>query len=285
MHLALASLATALTRPGAARDTWLALAVLQKRAFSSARSLEQSIGRSLAARPAPTGGMWQPMLPLDDSAGELDSRDLPPAWNVETFAEDAETRRRLEAVADIARAAAVNESKPALLARLLSRLQKLGEPAIVFTEYRDTLAHIHSVLRLDAAMLHGGLAPPERRAELESFTSGRRSLLLATDAAGEGLNLHHTCRVVINLELPWSPARIEQRIGRVDRIGQRRRVHAFHLIARDTGEMRLLDHLRVKIERVRQDIASDDPLGNIASSEDESGDDEVMSWIIASDSR
>ena len=59
----------------------------------------------------------------------------------------------------------------------------------------------------------------------------RARLLLATDAAAEGLNLHHRCRLVVNLELPWNPMRLEQRIGRVDRIGQQRTVHAFHLIA------------------------------------------------------
>ena len=61
-------------------------------------------------------------------------------------------------------------------------------------------------------------------------------LLLATDAAAEGLNLQRRCRLVVNYELPWNPARLEQRIGRVDRIGQQRTVHAITLVARDTAE-------------------------------------------------
>ena len=76
-----------------------------------------------------------------------------------------------------------------------------------------------------------GLSQAERQIAIDRFCSGRASVLFATDAAGEGLNLHEASRVVINLELPWNPMRLEQRIGRVDRIGQRRRVHAFHLIA------------------------------------------------------
>jgi hypothetical protein len=83
----------------------------------------------------------------------------------------------------------------------------------------------------------------DRRHAIAAFTRGRCLVLLATDAAGEGLNLHARCRVVINLELPWNFVRLEQRIGRVDRIGQPRTVHAFHLIGTDTGEARLLDRL------------------------------------------
>ncbi|OGA43031.1 MAG: hypothetical protein A3G25_13750 [Betaproteobacteria bacterium RIFCSPLOWO2_12_FULL_63_13] len=118
-------------------------------------------------------------------------------------------------------------------------------------------------------MLHGGLNRDERRSALDEFTSGRQPILLATDAAGEGLNLHQRCRVVINLELPWNPVRLEQRAGRVDRIGQRRTVHAFHLIARDTSETRILERLNERIVRARQVIDAADPLGVVAAGEEE----------------
>jgi len=74
------------------------------------------------------------------------------------------------------------------------------------------------------------------------------------------LNLHRGCRLVINLELPWNPMRLEQRIGRVDRIGQRRVVHAFHLVADGTAEMRLLDRLRDRVASAQADIGAPDPL-------------------------
>jgi len=64
------------------------------------------------------------------------------------------------------------------------------------------------------------------------------------------------CRVVVNLELPWNPMRLEQRIGRVDRIGQTRRVHAFHLIARGTGEVRVLQRLGIRIARAQADVGA-----------------------------
>jgi len=88
----------------------------------------------------------------------------------------------------------------------------------------------------------------ERACAQEAFNT-RSSLLLATDAAAEGLNLHERCRIVIHFELPWSPARLEQRAGRVDRIGQATRVHELLLVARDTAERLVLAPLVERMTR------------------------------------
>jgi len=99
-------------------------------------------------------------------------------------------------------------------------------------------------------VLHGGLTVAERHDVARQFNSGNASLLLATDAAGEGLNLHRHCRLIINLELPWTPSRLEQRIGRVERIGQWRRVHAVHLLASGTTEEAAVARLLLRSDRV-----------------------------------
>jgi superfamily II DNA/RNA helicase len=112
---------------------------------------------------------------------------------------------------------------------------------------KDSLVSLREQIAAPALVLHGGLTREERASVLAAFAQAPRGLLLATDAAAEGLNLHHHCRLVINLELPWNPMRLEQRIGRVDRIGQRRAVHAFHLVAGGTGETRLLAHLKTRV--------------------------------------
>ena len=91
----------------------------------------------------------------------------------------------------------------------------------------------------------------ERRIAVQTFTTGGADLLLATDAGSEGVNLQSNCRLVINLELPWNPVRLEQRIGRVDRIGQRRTVHAIHLFGARTAESRVLAGLVRRIDRIR----------------------------------
>jgi len=251
---------------------WLALAVLNKRALSCARSLLNTVERRLASlTTGATNHVDDPRqvgLPLIDPDGETDDADRPPDLADFAFDDPRRERAMLRELADAARLATVKETKIAALIRFLRRVK---EPAIVFTEYRDTLLHLHRVLcRLverPAAVLHGGLSREQRAAALDDFVSARRSLLLATDAGGEGLNLQQRCRIVINLELPWSPVRLEQRIGRVDRIGQRHTVHAFHLIAGGTAESRVLERLRARIARAQTYIATADPIGPAAASE------------------
>ena len=149
------------------------------------------------------------------------------------------------------------EPKMRVLARIVKRVR---EPLIVFTEYRDTLDAIHAAIG-DRAIttLHGGQTPQERRQSVHDFTSGAADLMIATDAGSEGLNLQSNCRLVVNLELPWNPIRLEQRIGRVDRIGQSRTVHAINLLADGTAERTVLASLLRRIDRIRIseiDIAS-----------------------------
>jgi SNF2 family DNA or RNA helicase len=92
------------------------------------------------------------------------------------------------------------------------------------------------------------MTPGERMAAEEQFNRGG-SLLLATDAAAEGLNLHARCRAVVHFELPWSPCRLEQRTGRVNRIGQSRVVHEIMLVAADTAERLVLAPLASRAAR------------------------------------
>ncbi|HET9834434.1 MAG TPA: helicase-related protein [Vicinamibacterales bacterium] len=237
------------------REMWIALALLHKRAYSSAHALHLSVMRRLATLTAPSLSA-QMRLPLMDF-GEASDDDAPD-WHPSLALGDPDRERQLlGALADAAASAAKTESKIQAIRRLLNRID---EPAIVFTEYRDTLGWVARQLPEPVLQLHGGLSRRERLAVVEAFTRGNARVLLATDAAGEGLNLHHRCRVVVNLELPWNPMRLEQRIGRVDRIGQQRAVHAFHLIGATSGEMSLLDELRTRIARAQAAVGAADPL-------------------------
>jgi hypothetical protein len=139
------------------------------------------------------------------------------------------------------------------LNRLLSRI---GEPAIVFTEYRDTLEAIVGELRTShkVTWIHGALPREMRTAGVDAFNSGAFDVLVATDAAGEGLNLHRRCRLVVDFELPWNPQRLEQRLGRVDRIGQARSVHAIRLYHHDTIEQDVLDRLALRRRHAERDL-------------------------------
>lgn len=268
MHAALAAFSRAMRQeqPDLNRSTWLLLSLLYKRAFSSAFALGASAARRLRwlEEGCPPAGA-QLALPWDDDGGDLREADAPPSmWQAPPLADPARERQLLRHLVDAAREAERAEAKLHRLRRLLDALR---EPAIVFTEYRDTLQHLRARLVPDAVLVHGGLTREQRRAALDAFHD--RRLLLATDAASEGLNLQAHCRVVINLELPWNPMRLEQRIGRVDRIGQARRVHAFHLVADGTGETRLLTRLTARVSRAHARVGAPNPLGGRSEWTDE----------------
>ncbi len=106
-------------------------------------------------------------------------------------------------------------------------------------------------------VLHGGHDAPTHRSSLARFLRGDASVLIATDVAGQGLNLQSASRWVVNLELPWNPARLEQRIGRVDRLGQRRPVHASILIAAHGVETGVLTVLAQKAGAARRALGRD----------------------------
>ena len=218
----------------------LAAIILRKRALSSAASLALSTYRRLALLGmAPAVEDQQLLLPLLDE-DPLDDELSDQVLGASGLSDVRVERGLLDALAALAERAARSESKMALLRRLLDRA---GEPAIVFTEYRDTLARIAAALAPRPTLLmHGGMTPHDRHAVQEAFNRDG-GVLLATDAASEGLNLHERCRLVVHFELPWTPARLEQRTGRVDRLGQLRRVHEVTLVARDTCERLVLSPL------------------------------------------
>jgi len=241
------------------RDARLAMVVLAKRSFSGMEPLRRSLLTRLdRLGEAPPSTSAQLALAWDD---ETDSADAAPSGILGAAGLDdpSEERQVLCALAHLATIAGARDSKRRVLLRLLGRLR---EPAIVFTEYRDTLEGLRQALGPDTAVLHGGMDRSERAETIRRFNGGGARVLLATDAAGEGLNLQHRCRLVINLELPWNPMRLEQRIGRVDRIGQPATVHAINLLASGTAESRLLARLASRLGRARDAVgAIDDVLG------------------------
>jgi len=260
MHAALtayARLAWHQSSSAGAAGARLAMSVLARRACSSAESLARSVERriTLLADAGP-GVAAQIDLPFAEAA--VDDEEPEGSLRSPGLSDAGEEQARLHPLLDLARVAAGAESKVAILRRFISRTT---EPAIIFTEYRDTLRRLALALDdVDTVQLHGGLTSRERADALRRFTEGGARLLLATDAASEGLNLHHRCRLVINLELPWTPLRLVQRAGRVDRIGQARTVHAIHLVAAGTCEESTLARLARRINRIRDAIGQCGPL-------------------------
>ena len=158
--------------------------------------------------------------------------------------------------------AAGDESKFEKLREVLEDPLYGGERWIIFSEHRDTVDFL--VRRIEGlgysdqvAIIHGGMAWPEREEQVERFRqpNGAR-FLVATDAAGEGINLQF-CRLMVNYDIPWNPARLEQRMGRIHRYGQTRDVRVVNLVAGGTHEGRVLKVLLDKLESVRSALSSD----------------------------
>ncbi len=228
----------------------LAAMVLRKRALSSAGSLAISCRRRSALLRTEPDVPPEQQLPLPLGEEEpLEDEEPGSILVAPGLADAAREQHWLAVIVEAADEAAHDESKLRVVVRLLRRIK---EPAIVFTEYRDTLERMRHALSgtgRHISVLHGGMNATERSAAQHAFNS-TGSLLLATDAAAEGLNLQHRCRTVIHFELPWSPARLEQRTGRVDRIGQTRRVHDVMLVANATAERLVLAPLARRAARV-----------------------------------
>jgi superfamily II DNA or RNA helicase len=255
MHRALVEYASLVWRHNrhAGSAARLAMIVLLRRACSSAASLAGSVERRLLLLNGVAADTFQLDLPFGGDGAD----DEEPAMELGApgLANREVERAMLENVLRLASRAHRAESKLQAIRRLLRRT---ADRAIVFTEYRDTLMALAAGLAaFDCVVLHGGLAAAEREQVLQRFVAGQTRVLLATDAASEGLNLQQGCRLVINLEVPWTPLRLEQRIGRVDRIGQRRRVHQLLLVAAGTEEQSTIAALvRRRAARVNQALSA-----------------------------
>ncbi len=146
-----------------------------------------------------------------------------------------------------ARAAEVKTwAKADALEKLL--LGNRADKILLFTHFRQTLDHLaqrFATLGLNFITYHGGLSINEKNAAIERFEHDAQ-ILLSTEAAGEGRNLQF-CRTLVNFDLPWNPLRIEQRVGRIHRIGQSRPVEIYNLSAGGTIEDYLLDILDRKV--------------------------------------
>lgn len=169
------------------------------------------------------------------------------------------------------------ESKFEMMHRLLASPEFASEKVIIYTEHRDTLQFLERKLNAlghqgQVACIHGGLNYEQRDAQVEFFRrphgdgeSGAR-FFIGTDAAAEGINLQF-CWILVNYDVPWNPARLEQRMGRIHRYGQKKdRVSIINLIAGTTREGRVVATLLRKLEEIRKELGTDkvfDVIGRI----------------------
>lgn len=147
----------------------------------------------------------------------------------------------------------------------------MQQKLVLFTEHRDTLNYLENRIstllgrKESIVIIHGGMGREERMKAQESFKHDPQiQILLATDAAGEGINLQRA-HLMVNYDLPWNPNRIEQRFGRIHRIGQTEVCHLWNMVAEETREGDVYRRLLDKLEQARQSLGGQvfDVLGKL----------------------
>ena len=205
------------------------------------------------------------------------------ARTVDELQAEIQSLRRLESLARAVRVGGEDkkwQELSALLNRLFTAAPEGAEEQfvpsphqklVIFTEHRDTLNYLHQRIttllgRQEAVvMIHGGIGREDRRAIQESFLHDPEvQILLANDAASEGINLQRA-HLMVNYDLPWNPNRIEQRFGRIHRIGQTEVCHLWNLIAEETREGDVYRTLLEKLEEARKALGGQvfDVLGKV----------------------
>ncbi|RTG98962.1 helicase [Thermus scotoductus] len=190
----------------------------------------------------------------------------------------AEVREEIEELRALAAQARQVEDSgaEAKLSKLKELLQEQGffaDPKrrlLIFTEFKDTLDYLVDRLKawgFRVDFIHGGMRPgsrdePGTRLYVEQqFREGAIQVLVCTEAAGEGINLQ-VCNILFNYDIPWNPNRLEQRMGRIHRYGQRKDCLIFNFVATNTVEGRVLKRLLEKLQEIR-DALEDDAVFNV----------------------
>ena len=158
-----------------------------------------------------------------------------------------------------------NDSKARVLVDRLEGLfqEQPDEKVIVFTQFRETQRHLEELFTgrgWEVNVFHGGMSSGAKDLAIEQFKKNSGSqVLICTEAGGEGRNLQF-CHFLVNYDLPWNPMKVEQRIGRIDRIGQTQPISIFNLWVKDTVEERVLDILENRIRLFEETVGGLDPI-------------------------
>ncbi len=242
-----------------------------------ARRLEEGLKRAeTLARQAP------PDLPDPEELEEMEETErerLEEMLEAVTLAASADqVRAEVQELARIAAQAQEVEDSgaEAKLAQLRDLLQKEGffdrpdQRLLLFTEFKDTLVYLVARLKdwgFRVGFIHGGMKsgsrdePGTRLYTEQQFREGAIQILVATEAAGEGINLQ-VCNILFNYDIPWNPNRLEQRMGRIHRYGQRKDCLIFNFVATNTIEGKVLQRLLEKLQEIR-DALDDDAVFNV----------------------
>lgn len=211
---------------------------------------------------------------LEENWADMDGQDQVEALLKLRIKALRNEKLEVEALLELARradAAGPDSKAETLLDKIYALQHDEDDPELkilIFTEFvptQEMLCHFLEDRGFSVGSLNGGMDLHQRQEILRRFAGDLR-ILVSTDAGGEGLNLQF-CHVVVNYDIPWNPMRLEQRIGRVDRIGQPHTVRAVNLVLQDTVEYRVRDVLEKKLAVILQEFGVD-KTGDVLDSAD-----------------
>lgn len=240
------------------------LILMQRLVTSSTRAISTTLSKRLDVLSQPAERMPDAATLFDEDWADLDGQEqLEALVSARLRALDNE-RSEVQRLLDLAQevqARGPDARAEALLEWIYTLQKEEGDPdlkLLIFTEFIPTqqmLAEFLTARGFSVACLNGGM-DMDQRVDVQREFAGKARILVSTDAGGEGLNLQFS-HVIINYDLPWNPMRLEQRIGRVDRIGQTKVVRALNLVLEDTIECRVREVLEQKLAIILEEFGVD----------------------------
>ncbi len=259
-----------------------ALTILQRRLASSPEAICESLLRRLDTLTKKLNDARYNELLIDEyddyTSGEIEATEDLAASYVSASRTAQELKAEIDALHTLTLKASElrasgQDRKWTELSRLLnSNTFRQYEKLIIFTEHKDTLTYLTDKIRNllgrpeAVTAIHGRMSAAERRNAQDLFRNDPHTrILVATDAAGEGINLQ-CANLMINYDLPWNPNRLEQRFGRIHRIGQHNTCYMWSLVAANTREGKVFDRLLTKLETASNALGGKvfDVLGKIS---------------------
>ena len=244
----------------------------RKLASSSIVAIERALQRRLVRLHGDEGISASSVgLPFDDNLNE------------DAFQDGTDNLDNLDEISDIGAAPFFNDEQSAIadlletaktvkaddrkmqqfLTEIVDPLQEENERLLVFTEYRATQDYLVAELerrypQSGVVQINGSMDLTEKRRSIDRFNDSAH-FMVSTEAGGEGFNLHENCHILANYDLPWNPARLVQRSGRLYRYGQQERVIVFNLLASDGFDSRALSKMLERVEQIGADMAAVSP--------------------------
>lgn len=257
------------------RNITFALVILQRRFASSTYALLKSLERRKQRLQNLFNSFQQNLnyetidLEEIDELSEEERWEIENKWEALSVAKNIEElKKEIQIIEDlISRAREIIDNEDEIKFRKLkealqnifsSEKESSSKKVLIFTESKDTLEYLTAKLRnlgYKVNNIHGGMRLQER-VEAETIFKNETDIMVATEAAGEGINLQF-CHIMINYDIPWNPNRLEQRMGRIHRYGQTKEVFIYNFVAIDTREGQVLNALLKKLEEIKSVLGSD----------------------------